>query len=332
MQNVLIVGAGAVGAVYGYHLVRGGARVTYLIKEKYRAELADGMVLYPLKGPERGQTVRFSDYALVTIDDDLRDRGFDELWICVSSPALMSGWIDGLLPQLGDATILYMQAGLADRQYMEARVPPDRLCAGVIQMISWQAPLETETYDPPGIAYWWPPGKNPFSGPAERIEPIVERLNQGGWGSKIVKDAQAQTMFMSCIMMPYMAGLEISDWRFAKFGARGSALASQAAREARAILKPGGNPVVARMLSSRWGLRFVTWIMPKIMPFDVETYIRYHFTKVGDQTRDKLEHYQVLAKKDGLDAGGIKALADRLPPLVKPTAEGAPEPAPGTGG
>jgi 2-dehydropantoate 2-reductase len=313
--KVLIVGAGAVGAVYGYHLTKGGAKVTYFIKEKYRAELADGMVLYPLKGPEKGQTVRFSDYDLVTAADDLSGRGFDEMWICVSSPALMTGWVDDLLPQLGDATIMYMQAGLKDRHYMEARVPPERLCAGVIQMISWQAPLETEDYDPPGIAYWWPRGKNPFSGPKDRIGPIVDRLNRGGWGSKIVADAQAQTMFMSVIMMPYMAGLEISDWRFAEFGKRGAALASQAAREARKIIQPGGNPVAAWFLSSRFGLRMVTWMMPKIMPFDVETYIRYHFTKVGDQTRAKLEHYQTLAQERGVDASGIKTLANRLPPL-----------------
>lgn len=313
--KILIVGAGAVGAVYGYHLAKGGAKVTYYAKQKYRESLADGMVLYPLKGPEKGQMIRFTDYEVTTPIDDLTDRSFDQLWICVSSPALMSGWLDDLLPYLGEATILYMQAGLQDRAYMEARVPPDRLCAGVIQMISWQAPLRTETYDPPGIAYWWPKPKNPFSGGRGRIEEIVDTLNAGGWASTIVPDAQGKTMFMSCIMMPYMAGLEVSGWKFAKFGKVGSKLASQAAREARTIVQPGGNGLLAWLISSRFGLRMITWMMPKVLPFDVETYIEYHFSKVGDQTRDKLAHYQTLATERGMPATAIATLANRLPAL-----------------
>ena len=312
--KILIVGAGAVGAVYGYHLSKGGAKVTYYAKEKYRASLADGMVLYPLKGPEKGQTIRFTDYEVITPIDDITDRNFDQLWICVSSPALMSGWLDDLLPHLGEATILYMQAGLQDRAYMEERVTPDRLCAGVIQMISWQAPLRTETYDPPGIAYWWPKGKNPFSGARGRVDEIVDLLNRGGWASTIVPDAQAKTMFMSCIMMPYMAGLEVAGWKFKRFGKEGSKLASDAARETRKIVQPGGNGFLAWLISSRFGLRFITWMMPKVMPFDVETYIEYHFSKVGDQTRDKLAHYQTLAKERGLPAPAITTLAKRLPP------------------
>lgn len=315
--KVLIIGAGAVGSVYGYHLSKGGAKVTFYVKRKYADALAEGIVLYPLKGPEAGQTIRFTAFDVVTPVTDLTGRSFDQVWICVSSPALMTGWLDDLLPYVGEATILYMQAGLEDRAYMEARVTPDRLCAGVIQMISWQAPLPTETYDPPGIAYWWPKGKNPFSGARGRVDEIVRLLNDGGWASVIVPDAQQKTMFMSCIMMPYMAGLEISGWKFKRFGKEGAKLASAAAREARAILQPGGSRLVAWFISSPFGLKLVTWMMPKIMPFDVETYIEYHFTKVGDQTRAKLAHYQVMAKAQGQSATAIKALADRLPALAE---------------
>lgn len=313
--KVLIIGAGAVGSVYGYHLHKGGAKVTFYVKQKYREAVAAGMVLYPLKGPEKGMTIHFDAYDVVTPVDDLTGRNFDQVWICVSSPALMTGWLDDLLPYVGEATILYMQAGLKDREYMEARVTPDRLCAGVIQMISWQAPLETEEYDPPGIAYWWPKGKNPFSGARGRVDEIVRLLNDGGWASSIVDDAQQKTMFMSCIMMPYMAGLEVSGWKFKDFGKKGAALASAASREARAIIQPGGSAFMAWLISSKFGLKFITWMAPKVMPFDIETYLEYHFTKVGDQTRAKLAHYQVLADERGKPATAIKALADRLPAL-----------------
>lgn len=45
-MNVLIVGAGAVGKVYAYHLSKGGAKVTFLIKEKYKVEMKQPIILY----------------------------------------------------------------------------------------------------------------------------------------------------------------------------------------------------------------------------------------------------------------------------------------------
>ena len=47
-MNVLIVGAGAVGQVYGYHLAKGGADVSFYIREQYAAELDRGFELYQL--------------------------------------------------------------------------------------------------------------------------------------------------------------------------------------------------------------------------------------------------------------------------------------------
>ena len=47
--RVCIVGAGAVGQVYGLHLQRGGAEVSFLVRDKYAEETAAGMVLHPLR-------------------------------------------------------------------------------------------------------------------------------------------------------------------------------------------------------------------------------------------------------------------------------------------
>src|SRR5690554_7703480 len=52
--RILMVGAGAVGQTYGYHLSRGGADVTFFVKEKYRAEAEAGFLMHqhrPLRGP-----------------------------------------------------------------------------------------------------------------------------------------------------------------------------------------------------------------------------------------------------------------------------------------
>ncbi|MGB3623971.1 MAG: 2-dehydropantoate 2-reductase N-terminal domain-containing protein, partial [Ketobacter sp.] len=46
MVTALIVGAGAVGQVYGHFLQRGGASVSYLVKEKYKYDCEKGFTLY----------------------------------------------------------------------------------------------------------------------------------------------------------------------------------------------------------------------------------------------------------------------------------------------
>ena len=38
-MKILIVGAGAVGLVYGHHFANEGHQVTFMVKEKYQAQL-----------------------------------------------------------------------------------------------------------------------------------------------------------------------------------------------------------------------------------------------------------------------------------------------------
>ena len=45
-MKVLIIGAGAVGQVYGHHITNGGADVAFYIKEKFAAELDKDFYLY----------------------------------------------------------------------------------------------------------------------------------------------------------------------------------------------------------------------------------------------------------------------------------------------
>jgi ketopantoate reductase len=48
-QQILIIGAGAVGQVYAYHFAQAGHQVHLLLKEKYIPEAQQGFVLYDLK-------------------------------------------------------------------------------------------------------------------------------------------------------------------------------------------------------------------------------------------------------------------------------------------
>ncbi|MCA9525285.1 MAG: ketopantoate reductase [Myxococcales bacterium] len=314
--RILLVGAGAVGQVYGFHLFRGGARVTFFVKEKYRAGLeADGMPLYPLKGPEKGRRVDFREFDLVSTPEEVAARAWDQVWLCMSSTALKGPWLEPLLAAAGEATVVSLQPGLEDVAYLLARMPVDRLVRGLIPMISYQAPLPGQHVDPPGVAFWWPAAKNPFSGPRDRLRGVIDLLNHGGWASKGVPDVTPQLALGSGLMNPVMAGLELSGWKFKAFGrGEGSRLAARAMKQTAAIAAPGRARVLVWLMARRTTLRLILWLGERLLPLPLEVYLGYHFTKVGDQTRAQLASFieKGVAASKPVDA--IRALADRLPP------------------
>ncbi|MGK0316998.1 MAG: ketopantoate reductase, partial [Saprospiraceae bacterium] len=48
-KEILIVGAGSVGLVFGYYLAKAEFSVTFLIKKKYQPEFETGTYLYNLR-------------------------------------------------------------------------------------------------------------------------------------------------------------------------------------------------------------------------------------------------------------------------------------------
>ena len=90
-MNILIVGAGAVGLVYGYHFANAGHQVTFLVKEKYQQALEknkqEGIVLYHLnKDKNLQQPLRFNNFSTITQWNEA--DGFDLIALSISSTAL----------------------------------------------------------------------------------------------------------------------------------------------------------------------------------------------------------------------------------------------------
>ena len=72
--KILLVGAGAVGQVYGRHLQLGGAQVTFFVREKYLESLRGGMPVYPLnKQKVTQQPQLFEDYNLVSTAQEVEE-------------------------------------------------------------------------------------------------------------------------------------------------------------------------------------------------------------------------------------------------------------------
>ena len=63
--KILIVGAGAVGQVYARHLHASGAEITFLVKEKHRAETQQGFKLYWLNQQKGREPFHFKTFEIV---------------------------------------------------------------------------------------------------------------------------------------------------------------------------------------------------------------------------------------------------------------------------
>jgi 2-dehydropantoate 2-reductase len=319
-MRALLIGAGAVGQTYGRHLQLGGAEVAFLVKPKYADPLRAGVPVYPLNQRCRRRTpVKFDGFGVLTSPGEVAASRWDQVWLCMSSTGLRGPWFDELVPAIGDATLVMLQPGLEDRAWILERVPAERLVQGLIALVSYHGPLPGETLPRPGVAYWFPPfSPSPFEGPQERTLAVVEALRAGGCPAKLQAGVVMQAAYGSSILMPHIAALEIAGWSFAGVR-RGDhlRLAKRGSDQALAIAARlhGEEPPAARSLVQPFLTKVVTHLAPFLMPLEVETYLRVHFTKVGDQTRDHLRTLMGRGGVYGLPTDALEELLSRLPAL-----------------
>ncbi len=310
-MRVLLVGAGAVGTTYGFHLARGGAQVSFLVKPRHAEPLGAGVVVHRLN--QRGAPERFDDFEVLTDVDEAARRPWDQVWLCVSSTALRTGdWLDRLLAGI-DAALVTLQPGLEDRAHLEARYPAERIVSGMISLVAYQTPLPGGSRRA-GVAWWFPPlAPSPFSGDQTVVAAIVGALRAGGCPAKPARDVAAQVAFGAALMMPIIAGLEVAGWSFAELPRSAAwGICRQAARETTAVARPGLRRGLVRLLTASATLRAGLWITARVMPLDLEAYLKYHFVKVGDQTRAALHLYARRARESGLPCEGLESLVDHL--------------------
>ena len=294
-MRVLIVGAGAVGQSFGYHLQKGGAEVHYLVKPRYVAEVRGGLTLWRLRSFRRPRRQPMGDVGVITEAAEAAAQAWDQVWLCVSSTALRRPWLAELLGGLGEATLVGLTPALDDRELLLQHCREDQLVQGVITLIAYQAPLPDDGVPSPGVAYWLPPlSACPFSGPEARTREVVRALKRGGMSAKRQPGAAASAATLSAAMMPHLVALEGAGWSFERL-AQGErlALAARAARQALAVVaaETGGRvPGWGRWIGPRL-IRTLMTLSRWVVPLPIQTYLAYHFTKVGDQTRMMIRTY-----------------------------------------
>lgn len=326
-MNILVVGAGALGQPFGYHLSAGGADVSYLVKPKYREEMEQGLRLHRhrvLGGPVSHD---FDDYGIFTDAEATAERDWDQLWLCVSSPAIRGEWIEELLDIARPDTLVSIQPGLDDREYLESRYPAEQIVSGRVAMVAYPAPLPGDELPEGDIAYFMPPAEKIYFGDGRhgptndnhdmsRARSTAKALKSGGLPAGTRTDILPYTAFGGALLQMTVAGLEVAGWSLRQFRRTEAIdLAMQATREAFGVVSQkfdASPPLSLRMASAGWPLKMGLPIATAASPFDLEAYLQEHFTKVGEQTRIELRRFAEAAEATQQPSEALRALHQGL--------------------
>jgi 2-dehydropantoate 2-reductase len=317
--RVLVVGAGAVGLVYGTHLQRGGAEVALYVRERRRAEAEAGYALTRV-GVLGGRTTHsFVPDRVVTSADEVRVLDPDQAWVATATDALDEPWLASVLAASARALVVFLQPGGDALERMKTLVPDEtRRVRGAIAMTSWHAPLEgssepREKATPNGYAYLFPPlAPTGLEGP--RASEAIEALRRGGCPAARA-NVTASLAHGSAILLPHMAALEAAGWSIATLASREiSELAASSSREALTIAsrRTGIAEPFARRFARGWVTRLAARVARWIVPFDLEVYLRVHFLKVRAQTMLILDEYVRDGTGLGLPHDAIARLRERI--------------------
>ena len=319
VMNILIVGAGAVGQVYGFHLQQAGHQVSFFVKEKYVHQIYAQLELFRLGYFSTKQQHLLPKKIICSIDE-VSATSWDQIWFTLSSDALRGDLATQLMAVSGQATVVCLQPDIEDSQYMAEHLPDSaQMVQGLITFIAYQSPLPQHT-GPKGIAYFLPPlSPGVFAGQTDRVNAVVNALKQGGMAARIVPDFAKAAAAAPAIMQPLIAALEINQWQLASLNNNGYlALGLQAAQQAVQVVQAKTG---AQVIGLRWILAVKLWqlILPLsqlILPLALEDYLHYHFSKVGQQTRLMLDTYIRLGEQHQLDVRALQQLRQQLPELT----------------
>lgn len=315
-KNILLIGAGAVGLVYGKQLAAGGHRITFLVRPKYVEDHADGTILYNLnKDRKLNKPIAFKDYQVISSMEEVAEQAWDQIYLCFSSKALQAYDFDQLKANLqGQPIIVMLQPGTADYNKLSRTFSRTEIVEGMITLISYWAPMSTESAEHPGVAYYFPPFMpTPFSGETGPRNEIIQTFKSGGIRASSTKSVPMDALFPSSFLGVFLTALEASNWKFRQLASDRPMLKDleQALNEVFRGLEQkyktkrplpfyvAGKPTIIRML---------LFLAPKVMPMDIETYFELHFTKVKSQTKMFIQEYIAIARSSGIEPEALLQL------------------------
>ena len=308
-MKALVVGAGAVGQVYGRALVRAGAEVTYLVKPRHEEAARRGFVLHPWN--EGRSAVPFRNFRVVVAPEP----GHDVVLLAMSSTGLRApGFVPDLAARIGAATVVTLQPDIDDAELVYAHVPAERVVTGLIAFLAY--------LEPPGVAVWFPPlGTSALSGP--RARPIARLLSAGGLPCRVVRDAVTTRALGGAVLGTIVTALEATGWDRRALGRDRAVrvLACRAAREAVTIAarRRGVRPPLLVHALGPFTLRLGLAVFARLAPFDISAFFRTHYSKIFDQHKLMAAAELAQAQALGIPTPALEALhAASAPGVSRP--------------
>lgn len=288
-MNILVVGAGAIGQVFGRHLQLAGHEVTFYVRSHHVGRLSQGLLLYHLNQREaKRKPILFNSFQTISDLSQIAAKRWDQIYLCLPSNALRGGLLEALGPYTGEATIITVQPGLNDRQLVVQSFGESRVVSGMITFTSYAAPLPGEIFPLPGTAYWFPPlVAVPFSGPSERVRAVVSALRDGRLPARLHPNVPRLAAFFTAAQTPLTAGLQSAGWSFKEFRrSHLRSLAERATGEAIKVVAEYHHHQPPLLLRSLHGLtiRLALNLSPYLYPFDLEQFFAAHYAKLEEQT------------------------------------------------
>lgn len=317
-QKILIVGAGAVGQVYALHFARAGHEVHLFLKEKYIAEAQKGYVLYHLnKDKKRQQPIIFKNFQCHSDWSTVAAAGIDQVWLCMATTGLAQMDLQPMANAIGDATVMVLQPSPDQIARVQAAVGADRVTAGMINMISYYAPLVTEVVPQAGVAFWIPPlAPMAVEGERERADLIVTMLKEAKIPAAYQANFANKGVHANAFLMTALAVLEANHWKFKELGADKAGLQTMMAaqQEAYAALAAhyGVEAPLALKCIKAWMIPGILFASRYVAPLDMETYLEAHFSKVRPQTVMLLQRFVELAQQQQLPHQALSALLNGM--------------------
>ncbi|MFN2298300.1 MAG: ketopantoate reductase family protein [Anaerolineales bacterium] len=314
-MKVLIVGCGAVGQVYGLFLQKAGVELGLYDKpavaEKLkRAKEHGGLPLFQVVGRRRDPAAhRLADFRVIADEEQARRFAPDQIWFAVPSPVYYTEWFRSFLRGVPSRRVVCFAPEGGRPEF----IPPDgaeRMVFGGTAFMAWQGGPEAGGGTAGGVNFWRTPLGIPLAGTKEACRDAGQVLKRAGFGYTVDGPDSRTQGCITAAMTAFTAGLELAGWSLQEFR-RSPWLGRSAAACREAVLgqlpDAGGwhrALLGAAVLSAAF--RLVAAALPMLTPFEIEAYLRFHYTKTRGQTLALLEMFAADGEAKGKGTGNIR--------------------------
>lgn len=333
-ENILIVGAGAMGLINGYYLQQGGAKVTFLVRPGKKAASAPPAALYNYDSKE---LERFEDYRVVDNFGEIAAETYDYAIVTLDHSLAMSEDGMALLKAIGKAfadknTVVIMGGvgiGLREHYLKTTGLPQTRILNGCLGLLSHQstadlpihAPTDAAKLKQSRIAYKHIGGDSfilddTYPEEAKKFTAIYGRNGKSGCA---IFD-KTQFAVMTNTAFPMLAALELAGWPNVQGLIAQKdlwALTCRATREAASLPELGmGEAAIEQSMSDEALSAMHTGIETAALPLNYTAFNRFHHgNKVAEQDLEIMKKCAAAGKKGGRPMTALTEIISKLEKL-----------------